>query len=99
MIVSQEFHEHGDEYRLVNHLNTDEQEKENWQSVQRGKGFIRENGKIVGREVARIPVDEAAMLRANYDFDYLAFSENNDKAALRRLLKRFPHWRCSEGGI
>lgn len=99
MIVSQEFHEHGDEYRLVNHLNTDEQEKENWQSVQRGKGFIRENGKIVGREVARIPVDEAAMLRANYDLDYLAFSENNDKAALRRLLKRFPHWRCSEGGI
>ncbi len=99
MIVSQEFYEHGDEYRLVNHLNTDEQEKENWQSVQRGKGFIRENGKIVGREVARIPVDEAAMLRANYDLDYLAFSENNDKAALRRLLKRFPHWRCSEGGI
>ena len=100
MIVAQELEQHGDEYKLVNHLNTDAQEKENWQNVQQqGKGFIRENGQIVAREVARIPVDEATMLRANYDLDYLAFSENNDKAAFRRLLKRFPHWRCASGGI
>ena len=99
MIVAQELKQRGDEYKLINHLNTDEQERENWQSVQEGKGFIRENGKIVGREVARIPVDEAAMLMANYDLDYLAFAHNNDKAAFRRLLKRFPHWRCASGGI
>ncbi len=39
------------------------------------------------------------MLEANYDLDYLAFSRNNDKAALKRLLKRFPYWRCSGGEI
>ena len=52
MIVAQELEQHGDEYKLVNHLNTDAQEKENWQNVQQqGKGFIRENGQIVAREV------------------------------------------------
>ena len=99
MIVSQELEENGDELRLINHINTDEAEKENWAKVQEGKGFIRENGKIVGREIAQISVEEAAMLEAQYDLDYLAFSRNNDKAAFRRLLKRFPHWRCCSGGI
>ena len=99
MIVAQELEENGDELRLTNHINTDEAEKENWAKVQEGKGFIRENGKIVGREIAQISVEEAAMLEAQYDLDYLAFSRNNDKAAFRRLLKRFPHWRCCSGGI
>lgn len=99
MIVGQEFEEHGDEYRLINHINTDDIERENWKRVQQGNGFIRENGKVVGREIAQIPVHEAAMLEAQYDLDYLAFSRNNDKAALRRLLQRFPHWRCASGGI
>lgn len=99
MIVGQELYENGDEYRLVNHINTDDIERENWGRVQQGNGFIRENGKVVAREIAQIPVHEAAMLEAEYDLDYLAFSRNNDKAALRRLLKRFPHWRCASGGI
>ena len=99
MIESQELYEHGDEYELLNHINTDDIERENWQKVQEGKGFIRENGKLVGREIAQIPVEEAAMLEAAYDLDYLAFTRNNDKAALKRLLKRFPHWRCSGGEI
>ena len=99
MIVGQELEERGDEYRLINHVNTDEIERENWQRTQQGNGFIRESGKLVGREIAQIPVEEAAMLDANYDLDYLAFSRNNDRAALRRLLTRFPHWRCASGGI
>ena len=99
MIVSQELEEHGDELKLTNHINTDEIEKENWAKTQAGKGFIRENGKIVAREIAQIPVEEAAMLEAQYDLDYLAFSRNNDKAALKKLLARFPHWRCCSGGI
>ena len=78
-MLKQELTERGDELQLVNHINTDEAERENWRHLQEvGKGFIRENGEIVGREVARIP---------------------NDKAAFRRLLKRYPHWRCSEGSV
>ena len=99
MIVKQELEILGDEFRLTNNINTDEIERENWAKVQQGNGFIRENGKLVGREIAQIPIDEAAMLEANYDLDYLAFSRNNDRAALRRLLQRFPHWRCASGEI
>ena len=99
MIVEQELQERGDEITLTNRFNTDDAERENWRGVQAGNGFIKENGKLVGRLIANIPVDEAAMLEANYDLDYLAFSRNNDKAALRRLLQRFPHWRCSSGGF
>lgn len=99
MIVGQELKEQGDDITLTNRFNTDDVERENWQGVQAGNGFIKENGKLQGRLLANIPVEEAAMLEANYDIDYLAFSRNNDKAALRRLLQRFPHWRCSSGGF
>ena len=100
-MVEQEFEEHGEELRLLNHINTDDEEKLNWESVQQtGKGFIRDKrGKVAGREVARIPMEEAAMLEAMCDLDYLSFTRNNDRAAFRRLLKRFPYWRCCEGGV
>ena len=100
MISAQELDELGNDVRLINHINTDDEERINWQSVQDGKGFIRdEKNQVIGREVARIPVEEAAMLEAQCDLDYLSFSRNNDKAALRRLLKRFPYWRSSSGGF
>lgn len=99
MIVSQEYDESGDEYKLRNVFNTDDVERENWQRVQSGKGFIYENGKLVGREIAQIPVEEAMMLENMKDIDYLSFSRNKDKAALKRLIKRYPHWRSSSGGI
>lgn len=99
MIVSQELSEHGDAICLQSHINTDDIERENWKSVQAGKGYIYENGELVGREIACIPVEEAAMLDAMCDIDYLSFSRNNDKAALRRLLKRFPYWSSSSGGV
>ena len=100
-MIEQELEERGDELTLLNHINTDDEERLNWESVQHdGKGFIyNERGKVSGREVARIPMEEAAMLEAMCDLDYLAFTRNNDKAAFRRLLKRFPYWRCSEGGV
>ena len=99
-MITQELEEHGEDLTLLNHINTDEEEKLNWQQVQAGKGFIYdEKGNLAGREIARIPVEEAAMLEAMCDIDYLSFSRNNDKNAFRRLLKRFPHWRCCEGGI
>ena len=100
MIVGQELEELGDEIRLLNHINTDDAEHENWAQVQEGKGFIRdEHGHVAGRLVANIPVEEAAMLEAQKDLDYLSFTRNGDKAAFRRLLARFPYWRCAEGGI
>ena len=99
-MIEQELEERGGELTLLNHINTDDEERLNWESVQQGKGFIRDKrGKIAGREVARIPAEEAAMLEAMCDLDYLAFTRNNDKAAFRRLLKRFPYWRCCEGGV
>ena len=99
-MIAQELEVNGEEFTLRNHLNTDEEEKINWSGVQEGKGFIYEKGKHFpsGRIVAQIPAEEAAMLEANYDLDYLAFSRNGDKAAFKRLLKRFPYWRCSSGG-
>ena len=100
MILGQELEELGGEVRLLNHINTDEEERLNWKQAQQGKGYIRdEHGHISGRHIANIPVVEAAMLEANYDLDYLSFTRNGDKNALRRLLERFPYWRCSEGGI
>ena len=100
MIAGQELEERGDELKLTTHINTDATERENWELVQSGKGFMYDSkGQLVGREIARIPVEEAAMLEAQYDMDYLSFSRNGDKNALRRLIARFPHWRCSEGGI
>ena len=100
MILEQDYSEHGDNVVLRSHINTDDEERLNWQSVQNGKGFIRDDkNHVIGREIARIPVEEAAMLEALCDLDYLSFSRNNDKAAFRRLLQRFPYWRCCEGGI
>lgn len=101
MIVGQELTERGDNVTLLNHINTDDTERENWKSVQEsGKGFIRDkHGNVSARLVANIPVEEAAMLIALKDIDYLSFTMNRDKNAFRRLLKRFPHWRCCEGGI
>ena len=100
MIIGQELEELGGEVRLLNHINTDETERDNWQQVQEGKGFIRDkHGHVTGRLVANIPVEEAAMLEAMKDIDYLSFSRNGDKNAFRRLLKRFPYWRCAEGRI
>lgn len=91
----------GDEIRLTVSYNTDDCERENWRKAQSaGKGFIRgERGDIQGRHIMDIPVEEAAMLRANYDLDWLSFERNGDRAAMKRLLARFPWWRCAEGGI
>lgn len=100
MILGQKIEERGDNIQLLNHINTDETERDNWHQVQEGKGFIKdEHGHVAGRHIADIPVEEAAMLEAQYDLDYLSFSRNGDKNAFRRLLQRFPHWRCAEGGI
>ena len=100
MIISQELEMRGDDFRLLNHFNTDDVQRDNWRNVQQGKGFIRDSkGSVSGRLVASIPADEAAMLETMKDLDYLSFSRNGDKAAFRRLLQRFPYWRCAEGGI
>lgn len=100
MLIGQELEELGGEVRLLNHICTDDVERENWLRVQAGKGFMYDSqGRLSGREVARIPVEEAAMLEALNDEDYAAFSYCGDKGALRRLLKRFPHWRSAEGGV
>ena len=99
MIEAQELKQWGDEITLTNHINTDDTERENWENVQQGNGFIREKGQVVARVVANIPEVEAAMLRVRNDLDFLAFEYTGDKMALKRLLQRFPHWRSSSGGF
>ena len=98
-MITQELEQNGEELKLRTHFNTEEEQKINWESAQHTNGFIRENGKLVGREIARIPAEEAAMLETLCDIDYLSFSRNGDKNAFRRLLARYPHWRCASGGI
>lgn len=98
--MEQELAIRGDEIKLTNRYNTDDEEQYNWESVQQGKGFIRgERGEIQGRVVANIPAPDAARLEAQFDLDWLAYSRNRDRAAFRRLLKRFPYWRACEGGV
>ena len=98
-MITQELEQNGEELKLRTYFNTDDEEKINWDSTQHTNGFIYENKKLVGREIARIPVEEAAMLESLCDIDYLSFSRNSDKNAFRRLLARYPHWRCASGGI
>ncbi len=89
-----------DEISFTRHINTDETEKFNWQTRQEnGKGFIYDKNKLSGRLIAQIPVEEANMLIALKDIDYMSFRLNHDKNAFKRLLKRFPHWVTAEGGI
>ena len=63
-----------------------------------GKGFTQ--GKTM-RKLANIDPDELNALCMNMDKDALDFvaSGYSDKNALKKLLNRFPAWRCSEGGI
>ena len=63
-----------------------------------GKGFTR--GRTM-RKLANIDGEEYNALLMNMDKDALDFeaSGRSDRQALRRLLARFPAWRCSEGGI
>ena len=98
--MEQELSLRGDEIKLTNRYDTDDEERHNWRCVQEGKGFIRGGkGEIQGRVVANIPAPDAAMLEAQYDLDWLAYSRNRDRAAFRRLLARFPYWRACAGGV
>ena len=63
-----------------------------------GKGFTKDGH---SRWISNIDADELNALRLNGDKDAAAFTESGhkDREALRRLLRRFPQWRGSEGGI
>jgi hypothetical protein len=63
-----------------------------------GKGFTK-SGNM--RHVANVDEDEITALYLNGDIDAIAFKESGykDREALRRLLYRFPQWRCSEGCV
>ena len=63
-----------------------------------GKGFTQ--GRTM-RKLANIDPEELNALCMNMDKDALDFvaSGYSDKKALKKLLVRFPAWRCSEGGI
>ena len=64
-----------------------------------GKGFIRnEKGVAIGRRLFSIPMEEAAMLQAQNDADWEEWWNTDNDKALMRLIKRFPHWICVEGG-
>ena len=90
-----------DEMTLTTTYQTDDYERLNYErKKEAGKGFIRNaRGKISGRCILSIPVEDAMLLRVNYDIDWLLYEETQDVNALRRLVKRFPYWRVAEGGI
>lgn len=100
-MITQKLEKRGEEVTLVTHANTDEAERENRAMAQEtGKGFIRgENGELQGRTLARIPVEDAEYLDTVKDLDWLAYRRCGDMAAFRRLLRRYPYWRCSEGAF
>ena len=88
MIVEQELEERGDELTLLNHINTDDEERINWDCAQKCTGFIRdEKNHAIARTVARIPIEEAAMLEAMCDIDYLSFSRNNTMDEAKEFIK------------
>ena len=99
MLEHQELTQHGDEIRLRNFINTDDVERSNWQQRSQSTTGLTYGNDLAAREIAQIPVDEAAMLESLCDLDYLAFSRANDKNAFKRLLKRFPHWQTYNGGF
>ena len=98
--MEQEIVVRGDEVVATTRYDTDDEERYNWASVQAGKGFVRDGrGNVEGRVVANIPAPDAARLEAEYDLDWMAFSRNDDRAAFRRLLGRFPYWKACGGGV
>lgn len=64
-----------------------------------GKGIIRnEKGVAVARRLLSIPMEEAAVLMATQDEDWLEFWNTDSDVSFMRLVNRFPHWVACEGG-
>ena len=79
-------------------VDSDDMDEFNAERRKLGKGFTKAG---TGRWVANIDVDEFNALLMKMDKDALDLEASGwrDVRALRRLLTRFPAWRCSEGGI
>lgn len=77
---------------------SDDIDELNAQERKQGKGFTA--GRTM-RKLANIDADEYNALLMKMDKDALDLEASGwrDMRALRRLLTRFPAWRCSEGGI
>jgi hypothetical protein len=63
-----------------------------------GRGFTSVGG---FRKVANVDGEELMALCMRGDCDALDFAASgySDRRALRRLLRKFPQWRCSEGCV
>jgi hypothetical protein len=63
-----------------------------------GKGFTRDRG---FRRIAAIDPERltAVMLQGDKDALDFAASGYRDRKSLRRLLRKFPEWRTSEGAV
>lgn len=98
--VRNELREDGDEIILTKTID-DAPYQEHVKELRRanGKGMIRNGqGAAVGRRLLSIPMEEAAMLSATNDADWLEWWNTDSNASLMRLIKRFPHWVACEGG-
>jgi hypothetical protein len=51
------------------------------------------------RKIANIDADELSALCLQGDIDALEYTVYSNPKALKRLLIRFPAWRCSEGAV
>jgi hypothetical protein len=66
-----------------------------------GKGFTKGHLGFGGnmRKVASIPFEEITRLGLEGDQDALDALNFNDQSALRRLIRKHPEWRTSEGMV
>lgn len=95
--------EHGDEYTIRKVINDDVYRRrchELRQQLYSSKGMIRnKHGSAQAQFKYSIPVDEFAALLMSGDPDALAWQrDKNDRAALHRLVARFPHWKVAGSG-
>jgi len=91
----------GDEIRLENTYITDPYEAANHlERLRNGAGFIRnKSGSAWGRLSMDIPIKDVAYLEGTNDRDWAEYSATCGRAALLRLLTRFPYWQVCDGRI
>lgn len=89
---------------LETHYNTDVYEEHNYQQKKGGKGFTKKSNGSRGnlRLVASVPVEEIIRLELEgcRDAKMALFGSGPESdEALRRLIRKHPEWRSSEGAI
>lgn len=95
MLRGQILHKKGEDITLQTIYDPSSVYQQNYLSRMNGhKGWNKERTR---KQLADIPVDDLNALVAVNDMDAIVFSQSSGKeakTALKRLLVRFPEWRC-----